>query len=207
MNIISVQGDDDLVSEVNTWVMLSLAKNPNLTTLHLPAGKTPQTLYRSWETERPQFLNGLQFQQVDDVLTGPKSGCFKLFFSQYLPSYQNQFIPLSSSPISPGNAILGVGPNGHLAFHEPEINLSLNYGCVRLSPSTCESLDTTEPTWGITYGAAYFSLCPALIIIAKGSNKKPILQKSLSENSPTSPFSYILKTHPNCTLIVDQNSL
>lgn len=201
MNIISVQDDAELIESANTWTEASLS---NQKILQLPAGNTPMALYRSWEASRPDFLNGVMFQQVDDVLTGPKSGCFRSFFKEQLPSYQKQFMSLSDNPLEPGLAILGVGINGHLAFHEPEINMSLNYGCVQLSDSTCASLGVTGPTWGLTYGAGHFIRCKALLIIAKGKNKKAVLETALTETEPTSPLSYILKSHSNCTLIIDR---
>lgn len=205
MNTISVQDDAELNNQVNTWLHLALKNiGAHNKIVQLPAGNTPLSLYKSWEATPPEFLNDILFQQVDDVLTGPKSGCFRKFFEENLPSFQNQFLPLASAPITPGIAILGVGPNGHLAFHEPDISLSLNYGCVRLSASTCDGLGITEPTWGITYGAAHFLKCPALLIIAKGKNKKTILDKALTETSPSSPLSFILKSHRNCTLIIEQ---
>ena len=205
MNTISVQDDAELIDRTNAWTEASLsAVSSPQKIIQLPAGNTPLALYRSWELNRPAFLNGLLFQQVDDVITGPKSGCFRSFFNEQLPSYQKQFLPLTGSPVDPGIAILGVGANGHLAFHEPEINMNLNYGCVQLSDSTCAGLGITGPTWGLTYGAGHFARCSALLIIAKGKNKKPILETALTEKEPSSPLSFILKTHPNCTLIIDR---
>lgn len=205
MNTISVQDDAELIANVNSWLESSIARSDSAQKIiQLPAGQTPLALYKSWEQKRPGFLNQLLFQQVDDVLTGPKEGCFKLFFEEHLPSYQKQFLPLSNSPIAPGIAILGVGTNGHLAFHEPEINLNLNFGCVRLSTSTCESLKINEPAWGVTYGAAHFLRCSSVMIIAKGSSKKAILETALNEKIPTSPLSYILKSHRNCSLVIDR---
>lgn len=205
MNIISVQDDAELIDSANAWTVAYVTSitSPQRI-LQLPAGNTPVALYRSWELTRPDFLNGLLFQQVDEVLTGPKSGCFRSFFNTHLPSYQKQFLPMTDTPISPGTAILGIGVNGHLAFHEPEISMNFNYGCVQLSESTCEGLGVPGPTWGLSYGAGHFARCSALLIIAKGKSKKPILDKAMTEKVPTSPFSYILKTHSNCTLIVDR---
>src|SRR3989344_2611554 len=153
MKLIAVQDDVELVSIVNNWIEASLKNSDsNQKIIQLPAGSTPLSLYKSWENEQPAFLNNAVFQQVDDVLTGPKSSCFKLFFAEHLPSYQQQFLPLSDSPVKPNIVILGVGVNGHLAFHEPEINFNFNYGCVKLSPATCKNLNLSEPTWGLSYG-------------------------------------------------------
>lgn len=209
MKPIVVQDDVALVAVVNNWLQNALLSS-SLKTVQLPAGSTPISLYKSWTSQPPDFLkeilNEVIFQQVDDVLTGPKAGLFKTFFERHLPTYTQRFQPLSNAPLTPDIAILGVGVNGHLAFHEPEVNFNFNYGCVKLSPVTCESLSLSSPTWGISYGAGHFLNCPSLLIIAKGKNKKTIVTKALTEEIPTSPFSYILKTHPNCCLVIDEGT-
>ncbi len=208
MKLIFAQDDVELVSNVNNWLTKRLSNskqtNSKQKIIQLPAGNTPLSLYKNWETQHPSCLYNVIFQQVDDVLTGPKAGCFKSFFEQYLPSYIKQFSSLADSPITPDIAILGVGVNGHLAFHEPEINFNFNYGCVKLSPTTCENLNLSDPTWGISYGAGHFMHCNSVLIIAKGKNKKAIVEKAMHEKNPTSPFSYIIKAHPDCTLVTDQ---
>ncbi len=204
MNRIIVQDEAGLVMAVNNWLQKSLL-NSTQKIIQLPAGNTPRYLYQSWEQSRPEFLNNVIFQQVDDVLDGPKAGCFKLFFEEHLPSYKNQFLPLTDTPTAPNIAILGVGANGHLAFHEPKINFSFNYGCVMLSPTTCQNLNLTPPSWGISYGAGHFLQCHSVLIIAKGKNKKAIVETALQEKNPSSAFSYILKSHHNCSLILDQD--
>lgn len=202
MKLITVQDDVELISNVNTWLRTSLqSSDSNQKIVQLPAGNTPLSLYKSWESERPDFLDDVTFQQVDDVLTGPKSSCFKLFFKEHLPSYQQQFLPLSDSPVKPNIVILGVGANGHLAFHEPEINFNFNYGCVLLSPTTCKNLNLIEPTWGISYGVGHFMQCHSVLIIVKGENKKAIVQQALTEKTPTTPFSYVLKHHLGCKVL------
>lgn len=212
MNHILAQDDVEFISSASHWLKTALTDSQpnshqtahqiaNQITVQLPAGSTPKSLYHYWESTRPDYLQKVHFQQLDDVLTGPKKDHFKLFFQQHLPSYVNQFIPLANSPITPGIAILGVGLNGHLAFHEPEINFNFNYGCVKLSTSTCKNLGLAEPTWGLSYGVAHFMQCQAVLILAKGENKKAIVQKALQESTASSPLSYVLKSHANCTLL------
>lgn len=205
MNLITVQDDVEMISQVNTWLENSISKSVSKQKIiHLPAGNTPLALYKAWENEPPVFLNEVLFQQVDDVLTGLRAGMFKIFFEEQLPSYQKQFLPLTESPVKPAIAILGVGTNGHLAFHEPEVNFCFNYGCISLSSSTCKNLNLPEPSWGISYGAGHFLQCESILIIARGESKKSIVQQTLNEKTPTTPFSFILKAHPNCILIIDR---
>lgn len=205
MKLVVVQDDVELIGYVNQWLQQYLA-NLNIKNILLPAGSTPINIYKNWEALHPEFLKTAQFQQLDEIITGPKAGYFKTFFKKHLPTYFSQFTELAAEAQKPGLALLGVGLNGHLAFHEPEINHNLNYGCVKLSEITCKSLQIDEPTWGLTYGAAHFIKCPAVLIVANGSSKKEIVRRALSETEASSAFSYILKMHPNCTLLVDKNS-
>ncbi len=204
MNPIIVQDDAQLVVAVNNWLKASLLISTQKL-IQLPAGNTPLCLYKNWELQHPEFLKNVRFQQVDDVLTGLKAGQFKLFFEEHLPSYTEQFLPLTDSPTAPDIAILGVGTNGHLAFHEPDINFSFNYGCVKLSDSTCQNLNLTSPSWGVSYGTGHFLKCTSVLIIAKGKSKKAIVEATLKEKNPSSAFSYLVKSHRNCSLILDQD--
>lgn len=203
MNLNLRQGSGpELIFHINEWLKKGLDPDSKQNLL-LPAGKTPVDLYQNWETTKPEFLKFYTFQQLDDVLTGPQAGIFKKFFCEHLPSFQKQFQDLSVEPLKAQQAILGVGTNGHLAFHEPEIDFSFNYGCVRLSEETCRNLKLTDPTWGLSYGAGHFMNCSSVLIIATGENKKNIIEKSLEESSPSTPFSYLLKNHIDCTFITD----
>lgn len=109
----------------------------------------------------------------------------KTFFKEQLPTFQPQFLPLSDEPQQSTCAILGVGENGHIAFHEPEISLSLYYGCVSLSESTKESLKLSCDSMGLTYGLDYFLKVKHVLILASGIKKKSVINSLLKEeNSP-----------------------
>src|SRR3954469_22185220 len=82
--------------------------------IYVPAGKTPESLYKVWTVERPSYLNGVDLLQIDDVLTGEKRGMFKKFFDEHLPGYESQmkYIEAANQPAELG--ILGLGLNGHV---------------------------------------------------------------------------------------------
>lgn len=203
MNLNLRQGSGpELIAHINDWLQKDLDQQVTENLL-LPAGKTPIELYQNWESVKPSFLKNYRFQQLDDVLTGSQAGLFKKFFQQHLPSYQNQFQDLSADAVKTDRALLGVGTNGHLAFHEPGISFNFNYGCIKLSTETCQNLKLEESTWGLSYGAGHFMKCSSVLIIATGEHKKTIVEKSLAEAEPSTPFSFLLKNHIDCTFITD----
>jgi 6-phosphogluconolactonase/glucosamine-6-phosphate isomerase/deaminase len=174
----------------------------------LPAGNTPIPIYRYWEKVRPSFLNGLKFVQVDDVLGSVGKDYFKNFFLEHLPSYRDQFVWIegeSGSGEGAELAILGLGLNGHVAFHEPSVPSGFTFGCVALDQGTCESLKIPFGTWGITHGLGHFLKAKKIAIIATGKSKSEMVAKVLAGDKSI-PAGWMLD-HGDFTLIADEAAL
>ncbi len=140
----------------------------------LPAGNTCRPIYESWAKNVPNFLERIEPYQIDEILDGKSQ--FAQFFSNHLP------IPVSK--IDKGNvtcdlALLGLGLNGHVGFHEPGIDERFYSGCLPLSPSTCKNLNIPTSAWGVTYGVGAFKECKKILLIVRGSSKQEILSKCL----------------------------
>ena len=146
---------DELTLETSSWCQKKIALT-GAQSIYLPAGGTPIPLYRQWTASPPEFLRSLQLIQIDDILTGNKAGLFKQFFIQHLPKEKDHFRWIGKNYDQADLAILGLGLNGHIAFHEPELPKNFYSGCVLLSPKTCETLSVPKDTWGISYGASAF---------------------------------------------------
>lgn len=201
MKVLQAQDENDFIVQTNNW--LKSRSHPK-DLVHLPAGGTPLPIYRNWENQAHSFLKEISFQQVDEVIRGNHTGLFAQFFKDHLPSYQNQFIPLQEEPLKSQCAILGVGENGHIAFHEPEIPLNFNYGCVKLSAITKASLNLSPDSYGQTYGLEAFLKVPHLLILASGSKKASIL-KALLDPSNRGYIVCQLKDHIDLTLVIHPN--
>lgn len=182
----------------------------NVKSIFVPAGRTPLQLYSIWRAERPAYLNKMELVQVDDVLNGEKAGIFKEFFEENLPEYRSQLRFIGQGPAGeqsavPDLAILGLGLNGHVAFHEPGVDNEFFGGTVALSPTTCEHLGLAAGTLGVTYGAGAFRRSRAILMIVCGASKQDVL-KRLLQRDPTLPATSLLG-HPDFTLIVDREAL
>ncbi|HWJ76743.1 MAG TPA: glucosamine-6-phosphate deaminase [Niallia sp.] len=109
--------------------------------------------------------------------------------------------------------ILGIGENGHIGFNEPGTSFSSKTGIVELAESTKQAnaryFSSIEevPTHAISMGISTIMKSKEILLLVSGIKKAPILNElmntDVSEDLPAS----ILKTHPNVTIIADQEAL
>jgi glucosamine-6-phosphate deaminase len=117
----------------------------------------------------------------------------------------------------PQLCLLGIGENGHLAFNDPgeaDFNDPLDVKVVNLDRA-CREQQAAEgwfessddvPTKAITLTIPALLRVPRLLVSVPGTRKAKIVQRSLFESiSPDCPAT-LLRTHPNATLYLDQES-
>ena len=204
MEILRCKDEQEIVQRAYDWCQSQIEQN-GASSIYVPAGNTPIQLYRLWEKQRPAYLKGIRLHQIDDVHTGPKQGMFRRFLEQHLPSFQEQIDWINDAPRQADLAILGLGLNGHVAFHEPGLPSHFNIGCVRLDESTTGRLEMSKTssgsqadTWGITYGLGSFMKSKAILMMVAGSSKQEIFDRFNSDD--TSFPAALLKTHKNLTV-------
>lgn len=106
--------------------------------------------------------------------------------------------------------LLGIGPDGHIGFNEPDDCFHLNTHCVDLTESTItansrlfNSIDEV-PTKAYTMGIGTIMSAKRILLIANGENKKEILKQAIyGKVTPSIPAS-ILQMHADVTIITDQ---
>ncbi|MBX7230919.1 MAG: 6-phosphogluconolactonase [Bdellovibrionales bacterium] len=192
-----------VVDAVNQWFETQI--NLGLRSFYIPAGETPRPVYQNWNLHPPVFLKQIQLFQIDEIQSGKNKGLFSSFLKQALPSYENKIKFIEFGEDQAEGAFLGLGRNGHVAFHEPQISKNLFSGCVRLEPETCERLELEAQTWGLTYGLGAFLKCQSLLLVVTGESKKEIFSQLLM-NSEGVPAHYLLR-HPQLTVVVDRKVL
>lgn len=203
MNKIICEESFTLGRAASNWCQEKI-KSYGARSLFIPAGQTPVSLYKLWEQERPEYLKNMSLLQIDEVLTGQQKGVFRDFFKSHLPSYQKQIQTIDQAETVADLAVLGLGVNGHVAFHEPGIDSRFFSGCIQLTPKTCEYLSLEKGTWGLSYGVSAFLRCKAILITVSGPKKRDILRQLLSENREL-PATHLLR-HPDLTLLLDREA-
>jgi 6-phosphogluconolactonase/glucosamine-6-phosphate isomerase/deaminase len=169
----------------------------------IPAGGTPEGLYQLWRHEKPEWINETYLYQVDDIIDGEQKDKFYNFFQKHLGEYRTrlQRIGETSAPET-FSTILGLGLNGHVAFHEPNLPEDFSYGKVELTDVTKNYLKLKESQTGITYGLGTFMKSKSILLIVKGEHKLDILTRFLKDD-PSCP-AIALKKHQNLTLVIDE---
>ncbi len=201
MKILKCSNPRDAAIKANEWCEQAVTEL-QANKMYIPAGNTPKLLYELWEGNRPGYLEGLSLFQIDEVISSTGKGMFEAFFNEHLPTYKQQVNFINEEWSQAEIAVLGLGLNGHVAFHEPNIPRHFTFGRVELADDTCENLNIPNKSWGLSYGLGAFLNCKRILLIVCGKNKKDILQKVL-DNNPDVPAAALL-SHPGLTILADE---
>ncbi len=204
MELIVCKDLPDLVARASKWVS-RLVEEQSLRDFYVPAGTTPRPLYAHWRHHQPDFLKRIRFIQIDDVISGLQAGCFKKFFETELAPWKKQIVWFDRGEVQAEAAILGLGLNGHIAFHEPEIPKNFYSGCVKLDEVTRRRLDLEPNAWGVSYGLTAFLKCREILMIVSDESKRTLLQKII-QGDGNFPARYLAE-HPKFILMTDLKGL
>jgi glucosamine-6-phosphate deaminase len=181
-------------------VILTKIRDTKARCVFLPSGGTPQALYSKWERERPSVLEGLEFTQLDEIIDGPLRGSFEAFFKSHLPSYFSQFTSLEAQQQQPEVVVLGLGPNGHVAFHEPGVPKDFYKGVVELSPATCQRMNQPPGVRGLTYGVSCFLKAKSIVLLIQGKDKEAVTEAFFNNPMADFPAAH-LRDHADLTVV------
>ena len=109
--------------------------------------------------------------------------------------------------------ILGLGPNGHLAFNEPAEKLNQRTSIIKLSDETIKAnsrffeSEDDVPKYAISMGMADVFNAKMLVVLASGKNKHEVVKRIIEEDTiyPEFPASF-LHLHPTVYLFVDEDA-
>lgn len=238
MKIVRTNNYEEMSKLAAKMVISTIKNNPKLT-LGLATGSTPINLYK--EMIQDHQKNGTSYRNIHTVNLDEYIGLSKVHPSSYYFFMKSQLfdhidIPAENINIPSGTAenleeeceqyeqiirqlggidlqILGIGPNGHIAFNEPGTSFESRTHIVSLTESTIqansrffESIDQV-PTKAISMGLKTIFESKEIILLASGASKatamRDLINGPVNEQFPAS----ILKNHPNATIIADHDAL
>ncbi|PKG25614.1 glucosamine-6-phosphate deaminase [Niallia nealsonii] len=232
MKLIETANYETMSQKAAALVIQQVKSKPN-TVLGLATGGTPVGMYQYLKEDYEQ--NQTSYQNVHTVnldeyvglsKEDPKSYAYymknHLFKHIHIPIEQT-FLPaeeqgdkyeeLIASLGGIDLQILGIGENGHIGFNEPGTPFASKTGIVQLAESTREanaryfSSMNEVPTHAISMGISTIMQSKNILLLVSGSKKAEILYRVLTEDVDESLPASILKTHPNVTIIADQDAL
>lgn len=182
-----------------------------------PTGKSAEPFYQTLIQKTDFWKNQFQVLQIDEFIGGDrffyralqKSILEPLQLTEHAETirsdwteaeFQQHLTKVISSPID--FALLGLGPNGHIGFHEPSLNQT-NFlgGKVNLSDESFRRVSGAPSRSAYTFGASSFLMAERIILIASGAQKKAIFEQFLANPESASLPASLLKKHPNFTVL------
>lgn len=155
------------------------------------------------------FMDQNLFSKVDF-----KEGATHLPFAKEAdPKYAKEYDALLDDFGQRDVQILGLGPNGHLAFNEPSEKLNQRTSIIKLTEETIKAnsrfFESEEdvPKYAISMGMADVFDAKMLVVLANGKNKHEVVKRIIEEDTiyPEFPASF-LHLHPNVYLFVDEEA-
>ena len=202
MNLIQCKSTDLLVDHSLRWLRETL-EDFDFSTIFIPAGKTPIPLYQKINRMQEDWLKKLKFVQIDDVISSAGKGMFKSFLGSHLTSFKDQIHFIEYGEVKAQAAILGLGLNGHVAFHEPHLPPEFCFGEVELSPDSCKTLGIPNGSKGCTHGLGNILGTGRILLIVTGEHKENILKRTLARD-PSVPARHLIN-HRDLTIVTDIN--
>ena len=109
--------------------------------------------------------------------------------------------------------LLGLGPNGHIGFNEPDDHFSKGTHCVDLTESTIQAnsrlFDSIDdvPRQAYTMGTQTIMYARMILVVANGEAKaQAVHDMCYGPVTPACPAS-ILQLHTNCVVVADEAAL
>lgn len=105
--------------------------------------------------------------------------------------------------------ILGLGPNGHIGFNEPDSQLGTKTHVVSLTRETIQAnarffADADQvPRQAITMGVGSIMQAEEILLLVSGEAKRAVLRSALFGQVTTAVPASILQLHPHLTVVTD----
>lgn len=234
MNLVVADDYEDLSRRAAAWLR-SVLEGVNMPTVVLPTGNTPIGLYRYLAADsNGQFLRSARFIQLDEYLGIPVgdsrslAGWFQRIFLQPLSIPATALLSFDPSAPDPDDeaarieaavrrtgidaSVLGLGPNGHLGFNEPESDFTSQTRVVELSK---ESIKSNSVYWGdnaqvplraFTLGLGTLACSSHTLLLVSGSHKATILSATLEGPQTPQVPATCLRSFRNVTIIADRSA-
>jgi glucosamine-6-phosphate deaminase len=220
VEIVVAADQDELAERAAAWVRAKAVPGTYVT---LAVGASVVGTYARLRDE-PGCLHGVHGVSLDEMhplpvghprtfgqqlaeMLGPDTGLALDRFDSAAPDPDAEAQRVEREVVGRGISacVLGIGPNGHLAFNEPGDPLDAPSRAVRLRRSTLAHLGGARAiapaTGAMTLGLPCLLSAAHVLLIVLGENKAPAFSKMLlGPLTPRLPAS-ILRLHPRVTVL------
>jgi len=222
---------DEMSKEGAKIIAEQIAKKPD-SVLGLATGSTPIGLYKCLRDDNVDFSK-ISTYNLDEYY--PISKTNDQSYQYFMDDNLFNHVTVKSMDIPNGEAkdaqaecrrydeaienaggidlqLLGLGPNGHIGFNEPDDQLSVGTHLVELTQSTIDanarffaSADEV-PRHALTLGMGGIMKAKKILVVANGKGKADVVKKMFSGVIDTHVPATLLQLHNDVTVIVDEEA-
>lgn len=238
MKVIKVKNYDELSRTAATIIAGTILSKPDCL-LGLATGSSPVGTYDQLVSMYEDGI--LDFSHVKSVnldeyvgLDGDNDQSYRYFMNKHL--FERVNIDIKNTHVPDGtnldaasccgnyNALLkemgqvdlqllGIGPNGHIGFNEPDDHFETETHCVDLTETTIQAnkrffaSEADVPRKAYSMGIGNIMNAKTVLLVANGKNKAKALAAAI--NGPVTPScpASILQFHPNAIIVADEEAL
>lgn len=238
MKVIKVKNYDELSRTAATIIAGTILSKPDCL-LGLATGSSPVGTYDHLASMYEDGI--LDFSHVRSVnldeyvgLDGENDQSYRYFMNKHL--FERVNIDIKNTHVPDGtnldaasccglyNALLkemgqvdlqllGIGPNGHIGFNEPDDHFETETHCVDLTEATIQAnkrffaSEADVPRKAYSMGIGNIMNAKTVLLVANGKNKAKALAAAI--NGPVTPScpASILQFHPNAIIVADEEAL
>ena len=233
MRIIVVEDYQELSRWAAHFVAGLVRGNPNCV-LGLPTGSTPVGMYKEIVRmhQKGLDLKAIQTFNLDEYvgLAPDHPESYHYFMYRHLfnhvnvtqdrlifpdgmtPDFNQECVHYEDMIQDAGGIdlmILGLGPNGHIGFNEPDSQLGTKTHVVELTSETIQANarffpDADHvPRRAVTMGVGSIMQAQEILLLVSGNAKRDVLRKALFGEVTTAVPASILQLHPHLVVITD----
>ncbi len=232
MKVILTQSYEESAEKGAEVILSALSRKPDLL-LGLATGDTPVGIYRriceAHSAEKADFSRASSVN-LDEYVGCREENSYRRFMDDNLFSKINiprERITIADHTADPAAEVerlrgffethtvdlqlLGIGPNGHIGFNEPDDALEPLVHITPLAKSTMDAnahwfADGVVPERAITMGMGDILRARSILLVVKGESKRAVLRELLDGGKVTTrnPSTFLL-LHPDVTLITEKS--
>jgi glucosamine-6-phosphate deaminase len=232
MKVILTQSHDESTQKGAEIILEALNRKPDIL-LGLATGETPLGVYRrladACRDGKADFSRA-RTVNLDEYVGCREEDSYRKFMFDNLFSHINlppQNITIADHQAEPEAEVkrlrgfferntvdlqlLGIGPNGHIGFNEPDETLEALVHITPLAQATIEAnarwfADGAVPERAITMGMGDILRARSVLLIVKGESKREVLRGLLNSTAVTTRNpATLLHLHPDVTLIAERS--
>ena len=238
MKVIKVKNYEELSRTAATIIAGVILSKPDCI-LGLATGSSPVGTYDQLAAMYEEGI--LDFSHVKSVnldeyvgLDGSNDQSYRYFMNKNLFSrvnidIKNTYVPDGTNPDTEacceayntllkniGAAdlqLLGIGPNGHIGFNEPDDHFQAGTHCVDLTEATIQAnkrffaSEEDVPRKAISMGTGNIMSAKTILLVANGKNKAKALAAAIKGPVTQQCPASILQFHPNAIIVADEDAL